>query len=301
MLSSVKAKARDLLRKKYDRLMTRRKEVRWFVRDPARAAARISNGRALARQAELIVPKSKGFLPFQATAFGGTDQLVAAGRAIVARWEAEGAQLRETRKPFFQNIMQERDLIDYPAIMNFSLNRQLLATLSAYYGFVPEICSLGLMVSTPSPAPIGSQLVHFDEYDSHHVKVVVAIEDVDPENGPLEFLPADRSRAIATRLGARFSAKVRCEDSIIFKHIRRSELNAATIRAGDGLILDTSRCLHLGSRVTSGRRVMWFIHFATFSEYEKLKKTANESVLFQNFRERMQFATDPLTGLTLSV
>jgi hypothetical protein len=300
MLESIKKRAR---KGRFSRVATTGKEFVWHTAAPARFMARWRTGRHLSASSNFDIPRAKGYAPFDPSAFGGTDGLVAAGREIISRWEREGASLSSSGKLYFHSVLKPDDLERYPAIMQFALNRDLLGSLSRYYGALPELCSLGLMLSMPQSGEklVGSQRVHFDAFDSHHVKVIVAVEDVGVENGALEFYPADESAAIAAKFGARYSAHFRCDDDRFFKHADRSRMIAASVPAGHGFVLDTSTCLHFGSRVKSGRRLMWFIHFATFSQYEKMQATANGSLLFQNLPGKSKFATDRAASLALAM
>jgi len=302
MLGQIENRIRRTYTGRFGRLATKGKEIVWQAKDPSRTRARRRAASDLAGRACVEIPREKGFAVFDQAAFGGTQGLVDAGREIIHRHEHAAPATTNRKKEYFFNIIEPADLDRYPAIMEFALNRDLLGSLSRYYGTLPELCSLGLMLSLPNEKELkGSQLAHFDAYDSHHVKVIVAVEDVTAENGALEFIPADKSAEVATKMGARFKANMRCPDDKLFQHLSPEEFIAADVKAGDGVVLDTSTCLHFGSRVKTGRRLMWFIHFAMFSEYSKMEQTANGSILFQNLSTRAKFASERASSLVLAL
>jgi hypothetical protein len=286
---------------RYDRAFTKAKELARSAREPRHFIHRLQIGSELAREAPFVIPKHAGFARFEPTTFADTAALVATGREIHARVQREARQTPKADKQYFRNIMTEDDLASYPEILRFALDRKLLGSLSAYFGFVPELCSVGLMISQPSEARVGSQHGHFDSRDSHHVKVIVAVEDVAPENGPFEFLPAARSRALRSKHGLGLGFGGRFDDDALFAMYRRDQFVQMTARAGEGMVVDTSNCLHFGSRVERGFRLLWFVHFATFADYQRMAATGNGAILMMHQANRSSLATDAATRLALGV
>jgi len=299
MMEMLNARAKGV-RRRYDRIFTKAKEVAWMTADLAHFRRRATVGSELAANARLRIPKDKGYVRFDASGFGGTQNIVAAGRAIHQRWIENPVETNAT-KSYFHSISNGDDLEKYPAIMEFALNRDLLSTLSDYYSFVPELCSVGLMLSTPAEKISGSQHGHFDTKDSKHIKVVIAVEDIHDENGPFEFIAADSSNVVREKSNGRWSYSGRFKDQSLFKVIPHSAFLKMTAAAGAGLIVDTSNCLHFGSRVERGFRLMWFLHYATFSEYDKMEVTQNGSQLMAHFANKAKFVTNELTQLVLNV
>lgn len=286
---------------RYNRVFTRAKELARQTLEPRRSWRRIEVGRELAVDRSLQLESQNGYLRFDRSSFGSTDALVAAGREIYRRSLTAGTGAPAADKDYFHNIMRREDLEAYPAILSFAMNRELLGTLAAYFGFLPELCSVGLMLSTRSDQRIGSQHGHFDAKDSHHVKVIVAVEDVVDENGPFEFLTARDSMIVREKHRLVHGFGGRFDDDTLLKIVPRDRFVKMTSRAGDGMIVDTSNCLHFGSRVERGFRLLWFVHFATFADYQKMTSTGNGAILFANRPDRARFSYDGVTKLALSV
>jgi hypothetical protein len=283
-----------------NRAVTRAKEFSFKLSDYQTFRQRVVLGRRLSRESRYRVPRDKGCLQFDADAFGGTANMVRVGREVFERrgravldgWHAEKG------KSYLVNIFSFEDLDENPEVMDFVLNPQLLGALSGYYGFLPELCSIALMLSPPSETVKGSQEAHFDLRDSKHIKVFVPVEDIGPENGPFEYLPRDMSDVVRSKLGV---AK-KIEDDALFSLVPRSQFEKTTIKAGQGLIVDTTNCLHFGGRVHSGYRLMWFIHFGSFwANSRPTFKTPQKDLRLGYIENRERFVRDEASRLVLKV
>ena len=299
MLRSIANRAKRRINR-YDRVITKAKELARYAGEPRHFMRRRELGARLTADAPFVIPRELGYAEFSSTTFTSTNALVRVGRDIQARAQRTSAA-PAAQKQYFRNIMTAADLLAYPAILELALNRRLLGSLSSYFGFVPELCSVGLMLSTPSEKRVGSQHGHFDSQDSHHVKVIVAVNDVAPENGPFEFLPADRSKCLRKTHGLEFGFGGRFEDRDLFALYSPEQFVKMTVQAGDGMIVDTSNCLHFGSRVERGSRLLWFFHYATFADYQRMAATGNGAILMMHQPERARFATDDTTKLVFGL
>ena len=54
---------------------------------------------------------------------------------------------KKRSKEFFFNIIEENDVLENPQLMDFILSDEIIGCVVNYYGFVPQLCSLGLFVS----------------------------------------------------------------------------------------------------------------------------------------------------------
>lgn len=299
MLRTIANHARRRINR-FDRVFTKAKELARYAGEPRHFMRRRELGTQLTAEAPFVIPRELGYAGFSSSTFTSTSALVSAGREIHRRTE-QSSTAPTAHKQYFRNIMTAEDLLAYPAILELALNRQLLGSLSSYFGFVPELCSVGLMLSTPSEKRVGSQHGHFDSQDSHHVKVIVAVNDVAPDNGPFEFLPADRSKQLRKTHGLQFGFGGRFDDRDLFALYAPDQFVKMTVPAGDGMIVDTSNCLHFGSRVERGSRLLWFFHFATFADYQRMAATGNGAILMMHHAERTRFATDETTKVVLGM
>jgi hypothetical protein len=116
-----------------------------------------------------------------------------------------------------------------------------------------------LLYSVPRPTRdrIASQLFHVDPEGVTQVKFFVNVFDTDDEDGPFTFIPADKSRriigAIRSLRRKRGEPNVgRYTDDEIAAVGGSGSIIRVTGPRGSGVAVDTSRCLHLGSRVRPG-------------------------------------------------
>jgi hypothetical protein len=137
------------------------------------------------------------------------------------------------------------------SMVQFALDDKVLAIVSDYLGIVPILAGIRLMLSDyADQAPSASRLFHCDYEDWRQVKVFVAASNVQPENGPLTALTADASRRVKSKLNYRYGGKsFRVPDQRVFPLVTDDEVRVFTGDEGFVTFLDTSTCLHFGSRV----------------------------------------------------
>jgi hypothetical protein len=184
------------------------------------------------------------------------------GMEVFRESERTGALQRydhgASRKEFLVYATQKRATAQYLDIMRLALARPVLDAVSRYLGAVPILSDVSVMVSLPNLSEIGSQLYHLDFADDRQVKLFVCVDDVTDEHGPFTFLPANDSERVVEGL-----------------HYDRGRLTIEDVQAfvgpgkeiklvgapGQGMLVDTSRCLHYGSRQNSKTRVMLLIQY----------------------------------------
>jgi hypothetical protein len=94
------------------------------------------------------------------------------------------------------------------------------------------------------------------------IKIIFLISDVNNQNGPLCFVNKNLSKIIRKKLY--FKAPVYFTDDEIlncYSNIQ-NKIKSFTGKKGDILILDTSKCFHMGSRNANERSQL----FLTYSE-----------------------------------
>jgi hypothetical protein len=185
------------------------------------------------------------------------EELLSAGDELVERY---GGRKWEHEKPFLQNINPESAIEDYPALLDFITSGPVLAPVGPTFGYVPQLSQLlprgvRLMESstTYDPEAAGpwreSQLYHRDYHSTPTVYVVVALRDIDADDGPLHFLGAEASRRVDEALdyGAR-GVPYRLSDEQVHALVPPEEVHRFDARRGTVLWIDSSRCYHFGSR-----------------------------------------------------
>jgi hypothetical protein len=145
-------------------------------------------------------------------------------------------------------------------LLDFALNEVLLGEVSRYLGVVPILSQVDVWFSLHRGGSQwrDSQMFHCDWESTTKVRVFVYASDVDEHDGPLTVVDADRSALIREQVGYRYLPSP--VDRIIHKPALRIPDNLVdaprtelTGNSGTVALVDTSRCLHFGSRMTAGR------------------------------------------------
>lgn len=206
-----------------------------------------------------FIPPDQGFRVTDASELPGVDEVVAAGRAAVDRYEQRLAEMERPVKTFFANILTADDLTKFPALMDFALSPPLVEAATGYLGMLPRLNGIGVYVSPANDSQVRSQLYHVDYADFAQVKCFVNINDVGAENGPFTFIAADRSHEIRVANGHGYRSS-----NLPDARIGNAEPRTLTGPAGTTGLVDTSNCLHFGSRVRCGRRVVFMCQYTTW-------------------------------------
>jgi hypothetical protein len=204
------------------------------------------------------VPADRGF----ATCAPGildTSEVVAEVQRL--RWALTLGQ-RGDEKPY----MLDHSIVDLeasPALRRFAVDPAVVATASQYLGMVPMLTGVTLLASPHVPGPSsGSQLFHSDWEDVRQVKVFVLCSPVAEENGPLTAVAADASRRVKREVGYRYGGPdFRLPDERVLPLVSDEEMTAFIGAPGAVTFIDTSSCLHFGSRVHQGAQERLVVQF----------------------------------------
>ena len=192
----------------------------------------------------------------------------------VPRLLKQGTPTGRSIKPFYFNILTRSDLLTMPQLVDFAVNESMLQILVPYYGLLPELSCMALFVSgftepfTEDSKPQGTQCFHCDNHDLRHVKFFYFLHDVDEKDGPLTLLPADKTAWLLRRTGRRWRTSPFRVDEEVFRFFGNDDFVRITGPAGTVAIVDTTKCLHFGSRCQSnGHRAAFVIHYTLFADY----------------------------------
>ena len=196
-----------------------------------------------------------------ATAFSDPtllEELRAAGEARVRRAEELARTQSLTHKSFWVRLLDE-DLVEgrFPTdsvFVRFATQAGIVQLLTRYLGELPILTDVLLTLSRPSDADLGySQLWHRDYDDTRTLKVFVYLTDVcDTLDGPFTFLPGTLSDRIGITLRSHLP------DSKVFARINSGDAKEMLGPALTVFVCQTSRCLHMGSRIAAGHsRLMY--------------------------------------------
>ena len=226
--------------------------------------------------------KKDGFARLPSGSLPGTTEILETCRGIFASkkaaLDAATPTLRDQKKKksFLRDLLDNDDLRANPILVDFALSDPLFSIVTNYLGVIPTLNRVDLIYSVSRHNPeehISSQLFHQDPEGLRQAKVFLNVFDVDEAEGPFTFVPAsDSERAVLGIRRARRQAGAKKDDT----RYRDDEVAAhsdpgAALRligpAGEAAVVDTSRCLHAGSRVRPGHfRLVLFIQYCTTHE-----------------------------------
>jgi hypothetical protein len=256
-----------------------------YAVDPRERARRREAGRQYNRRhAHPVMTPDGGWGAVSPTDFDGLDDVLTISRKVFEQKYSElekgpDQRVGESRgtlakRQFLRNILMDDDLRRHPELVDFVLSDKALGIASSYLGTVPYLNRIDLLYSTPREGEdlIKSQLFHVDPEGLTQVKFFINVFDVGEAEGPFTFIPADESARILRDI-----RRLRRERGV--PHVGRytdEEVDAVggtrsivSLKGprGTGVAIDTSRCLHLGSRVAPGAfRLVLYVQYCTTIE-----------------------------------
>lgn len=258
---------RGLYRFLYKRLRLPRRmvhDVMGWLRRRGRSAEFIRR-RQLADRLGPVAPELdpvSGFRLIEAGTHPALTRLATACRVLYEDFRDSGAadeQLaRNPNKRFLLGVLSGNEFLAHPELLVDMVDRSLLDAAARYLGTVPRLEGAVLWWTPPNETLDSSQQWHIDELARRQVKILLNCSDVDEDCGPLHFLPAGRSDQLRLTLGHR---RGRVNEQSLLELIDRAEIFKATGPCGTAVMLDSSRCLHFGSRGNSRDRLVLAFHF----------------------------------------
>jgi hypothetical protein len=230
--------------------------------------------RRLAASRLLMGSKWRGFLPRNkgAVLFGPGDiPGLEVAHEIAAKIYAERkdevvaeGRGRTEYNPFYF-LLNDDEVVQYPELVEAALSPALIESITDYLGAVPRLQNINVWLANANTETYGSNIFHLDKPDVQQVSVFINVFPVLPENGPLTALPADLSREVCKKTAYEklyYLQGGRLSDEAIKKSGVEEGFFSLAGPAGAGGIVDTSTCLHYGSRCREGERVTLVFRYA---------------------------------------
>ena len=181
---------------------------------------------------------------------------------------------RRMKGDYLRNLLSNEDLRQNPILVDFALSDAALGMATSYLGTIPYLNRVDLLYSIPRAGDekVSSQLFHVDPEGLTQVKFFINVFDVGDGEGPFTFIPADETARIIRDVNVlrRQRGKPhagRYLDEEIAAVGADGSIVCVKGPQGSGVAVDTSRCLHLGSRVSPGSfRLCLYIQYCTTRE-----------------------------------
>ena len=209
------------------------------------------------------VPRVAGYRCFSPDDYPGVPDVVAyCTRLYQQAQKANSAHafMKNPKKGFLLSVLEGQDFCQHPELIGFMVSRPILDVATAYLGSVPLLAGAKLWWSPENDTARSSQRFHLDYENVRQLKVFINIFETAEDQGPLTFIPAHVSDQIQRSRGRVIG---RVDDEWVYAERDREQVCRLTGPAGSGAFLDTSRCLHYGSRGNRRDRLVLMFQFLT--------------------------------------
>ena len=182
------------------------------------------------------------------------EAVAAVAQDKVSRLDELAGKQQLGHKSFWVSLLDE-DLVDgafatdHPFV-RYALQPAALRIIGDFMHELPQLSDVLLTLSRPTEnQPLSySQLWHLDHDDKRVCKLFIYLTDVrDTADGPLTFIPAPESKPFRNTLKSHMS------DDKVFSRVDRSAVKEMVAPRLSSFIVNTARCLHMGSRILSDR------------------------------------------------
>jgi hypothetical protein len=216
-------------------------------------------------------------------------ELGAAGQTKLEHALAATGTASRNHKKFWDRLLDE-DMVDgrlavENPFVRFAMQPRVVGVVSKVLGQVPKLDYVLLTLSHASDEPLSySQLWHRDHDDVRVIKLFVYLTDVaTQDDGPFTFIAGPAS----DRCG--FSLHSHRGDDEIFQRIQRDEVQAMIAPRLSVFMVETSRCLHMGSRMAQGHQRLLYTatYFAAPRMFPKPPARFGESVNIDEVGRKM--------------
>lgn len=200
-------------------------------------------------------------------------------------------------KKFLFNILSEEDIKNNIELLYWGLNSEFLKVCSRYFNDLAKLSGLYLFKSPITHADEfdSSRLFHLDMEREKQIKVFYLLHETHDEHGPFEYVNLEKSQDLMIKVD--YDGK-RISDKYINKDIDNLNLQTFKGPAGKGLMIDTSNCIHRGSRnVKKCRYVLMFQYFPLFSNDKKFNNRFNINKFNLNFDKLSTLAKNQLINI----
>lgn len=198
-----------------------------------------------------------GYRTLEPEELGNTQPAIEICRGIQREAQARDWADPSGAKTFLRYVASDQDFLAYPEVLQFVLSENILRAVSAYLGSVPVLSSVALLWSPPlaeGTPPTSSQRFHNDHEDLSQVKLFLHVNDVEPDHGVFTFHRAETTRRVRKALGTK---RGRLDDEDVAKVAGGERPIEVSGPAGMAIFVDTSRCLHFGSRPSRKHRLVF--------------------------------------------
>lgn len=191
------------------------------------------------------------------------------------------SELHAKKWAFLRSVLTNQDLAQHPELVDFALSDGVLSLVTNYLGTIPHLNRVDLLysVSHGGEEAISSQIYHLDPEGRRQAKLFLNLRDIGPGEGPFTFIPAPASKRIVKAIKHRRATDTDDSELAMGRYLDGELAQVGGLDkaisvmgpTGTAVLVDTSRCLHCGSRVKPGTyRLCLYIQYCSSREHGNL-------------------------------
>jgi hypothetical protein len=240
------------------------------------------------RYPDTRLSQDDGYVVLQPGALPGADKVIA---LAVGLFEEKKRKLEAASGPetelhakkwaFLRSVLNNQDLREHPELVEFALSDGLLRLVTNYLGTIPHLNRVDLLYSVAhgGEEAISSQIYHLDPEGRRQAKLFLNLRETGPDEGPFTFIPAAESTRVIKAIRHRRESTPEEGDLLMGRYLDAELAQVGGLEkaisvegpTGSAVLVDTSRCLHCGSRVRPGTyRLCLYIQYCSSREHGNL-------------------------------
>lgn len=206
-----------------------------------------------------FIPRDQGYQVFSPDAFPELPSIVDSCQSVYDDHLANLTGSESYNKSFFYNILTADGLHRHPVLLDFSLSQAVTEIVTGYLGHLPRLNSLGVFYSPINDTVEGSQRYHIDGDCLTQVKVFINAWEASKDGGGFTFVPKSRVTPSLRAGGLNYQLK----DDDVSQIVPMEQQIVLEGMPGSGAFIDTSRCLHQGSRARTSPRLVFQLQYVS--------------------------------------
>lgn len=172
--------------------------------------------------------------------------------------------INATKKSFFHNIYEVNIGAGRDELIDFAISKNIIEIISNYLNIFPIISGVQIIKSDINKNFFSSMNWHFDSHHNKLIKIIFPIHNLNDKHGPTTFLDKITTNKLIKK-NFLFKSPRYFEDSEIKSYLPNLDDKIIKFlgKKGEVLLIDTSKCFHMGSRCEK-------IRYQTFITYNPI-------------------------------